>query len=172
MAILIGTMFDYPVDYDPIGNVIHHNRIHDNHWGLHYGTHLVKGVNAEYNYWGDTTGPGHIGLNPEGLGDPVSDNVDFDPWCNYDFTICTYTADCCGKYTGGYTGNANCSIDGAITLSDVSRIIDRVFISKDNLCCEANGNTNGDLEGRITLSDVTRVIDKVFVSKLPCATCW
>lgn len=37
-------------------------------------------VNAVYNGWGDPTGPFHPTLNPGGLGDPVSDNVIFDPW--------------------------------------------------------------------------------------------
>lgn len=37
-------------------------------------------VNAEYNWWGDPTGPYHPGLNPGGLGDPASDNVNFIPW--------------------------------------------------------------------------------------------
>jgi hypothetical protein len=36
--------------------------------------------NAEYNWWGDSTGPYHPDSNPGGLGDPVSDYVDFIPW--------------------------------------------------------------------------------------------
>lgn len=36
-------------------------------------------VNAEYNWWGDASGPAHSG-NPGGLGDAVSNNVDYDPW--------------------------------------------------------------------------------------------
>jgi len=37
-------------------------------------------VDAEYNWWGDSTGPYHPDSNPGGLGDTVSDNVDFIPW--------------------------------------------------------------------------------------------
>jgi parallel beta-helix repeat protein len=37
-------------------------------------------VNAEYNWWGDSTGPYHPVSNPSGLGDTVSSYVDFDPW--------------------------------------------------------------------------------------------
>jgi hypothetical protein len=37
-------------------------------------------INAEHNWWGDATGPFHATLNPGGLGDTVSDNIDFDPW--------------------------------------------------------------------------------------------
>jgi hypothetical protein len=37
-------------------------------------------INAEYNWWGDASGPYHPDSNPGGLGDSVSDNVDFIPW--------------------------------------------------------------------------------------------
>ena len=37
-------------------------------------------LNAEYNWWGDSTGPYHPDSNPGGLGDSVSDYVDFIPW--------------------------------------------------------------------------------------------
>ncbi len=37
-------------------------------------------VNALYNWWGDATGPYHASLNPSGLGDDVSNWVDFNPW--------------------------------------------------------------------------------------------
>lgn len=37
-------------------------------------------VNAINTWWGDATGPYHPLLNPGGLGEAVSDYVDFDPW--------------------------------------------------------------------------------------------
>jgi hypothetical protein len=82
-------------------------------------------------------------------------------------------APCCGFYTGpaGYTGNANCSDDGKLTLSDISKLIDRVYISKAPLCCEATGNTNASVDCKITLSDITVVIDAVYISKTPPAAC-
>ncbi|MCD6163719.1 MAG: right-handed parallel beta-helix repeat-containing protein [candidate division Zixibacteria bacterium] len=48
-------------------------------------------VNAEHNWWGAYCGPYHSTVNPLGEGDGVSDNVDFDPWCNDDFTDCTFS---------------------------------------------------------------------------------
>ncbi|HNT52250.1 MAG TPA: hypothetical protein PKH19_02525, partial [Candidatus Syntrophosphaera sp.] len=36
-------------------------------------------LNAEYNWWGDPSGPTHTS-NPSGSGDPVSNYVDYDPW--------------------------------------------------------------------------------------------
>jgi hypothetical protein len=40
------------------------------------GTGLVT---AEYNFWGDKSGPTNA-LNPTGIGDAVSNNIDFTPW--------------------------------------------------------------------------------------------
>lgn len=40
----------------------------------------VNAVDAEWNWWGDSTGPYHGGLNPAGLGDTIVGNVDFEPW--------------------------------------------------------------------------------------------
>jgi hypothetical protein len=37
-------------------------------------------VNAEYNWWGDASGPYHAVTNPAGLGDDVSNYVDYTPW--------------------------------------------------------------------------------------------
>jgi len=37
-------------------------------------------VDATYNWWGATSGPFHPTANPGGIGNPVSDNVDFISW--------------------------------------------------------------------------------------------
>ncbi len=76
---------------------------------------------------------------------------------------------CCGIGTEGFTGDSNC--DGSITLSDIARVIDHVYISKAAICCPFAGNTNGSLDGAVTLSDITRLIDVVYVSKTPAAAC-
>jgi hypothetical protein len=50
---------------------------------LGYGLYNVDSsimVIAEYNWWGDNSGPYHPILNPSGIGNEVSDNVDFEPW--------------------------------------------------------------------------------------------
>ena len=60
--------------------VINHSNITDN---VDYGVrnpHPDFTVIAENNWWGDASGPYHPTLNPGGLGDTVSDYVDFTPW--------------------------------------------------------------------------------------------
>ena len=57
--------------------VIHYCNITDN---TGYGVRNVDSsvtVNAEYNWWGDSTGPGGVG---PGTGDEVSEYVDYEPW--------------------------------------------------------------------------------------------
>jgi len=78
---------------------------------------------------------------------------------------------CCGRYTGGYTGNTDCDTGGKMGLADVTRLIDRVYLSKTALCCEANGNVDGDVDGKLNLGDVTKLIDHIYLSKEPTALC-
>ena len=72
---------------------VHCNNIYNNNnpYGL---TNDGATIDAECNWWGDFSGPYHATLNPSGLGDTVSDYVDFDPWVLVD-------ADAGGPYIGG-----------------------------------------------------------------------
>ena len=82
------------------------------------------------------------------------------------------TTTCCGKFTDGFTGNTNCDTEGGLDLADITRLIDRVYITKTELCCEENGNVNGDPEALINLADITRLIDHVYISKTETAACF
>jgi M6 family metalloprotease-like protein len=132
----------------------------------------------------DTYNPGQADWNDNGTGDACEDS-DSDG-LNDDTDNCILIpnplqedqdsngigdACCCGVYAGGYTGNTNCSVDGLVTLSDITLMIDRVYISKAPLCCPDAGNTNASLDGKCTLSDIARAIDKVYVSKDQTEAC-
>ena len=124
-------------------------------------------------------------LDHDGQGDLCDDDIDGDGYANeVDNCELTYNPDqtdsdgdgigdacegCCGLYTGGYTGNTNCDDGGTMSLQDVTRLIDRIYLSKALLCCEANGDTNGD--GLLNLQDITRLIDHIYLSKDPTAPC-
>jgi hypothetical protein len=59
---------------------IHYNDICDN---VTYGVFSLSTtvtIDAELNWWGDASGPYHPTTNPSGLGNRVSDNVDYEPW--------------------------------------------------------------------------------------------
>lgn len=77
----------------------------------------------------------------------------------------------CGEYTSGYAGNTDCSTDGKRNLADITRLIDRVYISKQSLCIDNEGNVDGDDLGKLNLADITRLIDHVYISKLQTAIC-
>ncbi len=59
---------------------INYNNIESNTGFGVLNLHLVYVIDAEYNWWGDASGPYHPDSNPGGLGDSVSDYVDFIPW--------------------------------------------------------------------------------------------
>jgi parallel beta-helix repeat protein len=57
---------------------VHYNDLLNNNVGMSASSNVT--VNAEYNYWGDKSGPFHPSLNPYGKGNPVDateTNVDF-----------------------------------------------------------------------------------------------
>jgi hypothetical protein len=86
-------------------------------------------------------------------------------------SISVSAGSCCGLYTGGYTGNTDCSTDGKRTLNDITVLIDNVFISHSALCCPENGNVDGSSDGKTTLNDITRLIDNVFISHSETEPC-
>ncbi|MFC2067750.1 right-handed parallel beta-helix repeat-containing protein, partial [Chloroflexota bacterium] len=65
------------------GNVFNYNNIYGND-GDGMENQVATTVDAEYNWWGDVSGPGGVG---PGSGDEVSTNVDYDPW----LVIANYT---------------------------------------------------------------------------------
>lgn len=60
------------------GTQIHHNNIVGNTVGLNWT--IGDTIDARFNWWGNPTGPYDPLLNPSGLGDHTSGNVDFEPW--------------------------------------------------------------------------------------------
>ena len=64
---------------------VSNSSLHDNQsYGINNsGPNLAR---AENNWWGNQSGPYHPILNLSGLGNRVSNQVDFDPWLGYDPT--------------------------------------------------------------------------------------
>ncbi len=72
----------------------------------------------------------------------------------------------------GLAGNANCDPDGNIDITDVSTIIDHLFLSLRPLCCPGEADLVDDAGGMVDISDVSALIYYLFISASetpPCA---
>jgi|GEM_PF-2359016 len=118
------------------------NVIHDNNSYGVYNADIVT-INAENNSWGDPSGPYHA-TNLTGTGNPVSNNVDFDPWDDdrhylldyyaVDGTDLEYTYD--NTIGPDYTSEIEDSVDvwnnlGIITIDETNGIPD-VAVKNEN----------------------------------------
>jgi len=66
--------------YEKADHAAHWNDVYGNGLGMDVSSSLDVTVAAEYNYWGDESGPYHATLNPAGKGNPVGgngENLDF-----------------------------------------------------------------------------------------------
>jgi hypothetical protein len=94
---------------------------------------------------------------------PLSSSIDA---ANRQFTPLLPT-NCCF----GMTGNVDCSPNGSVDITDLTTLIDHMFINMSPLCCIAEANIDGDSEGRVDIADLTRLIDFLFVSFAPMTAC-
>ncbi|MFZ5979269.1 MAG: M14 family zinc carboxypeptidase [Candidatus Zixiibacteriota bacterium] len=69
-----------------------------------------------------------------------------------------------------FTGNANCSEEEAPDISDITRLIDFLYISHEELCCLEEADVNGS-GGEPDISDITKLIDHLYLSKLTLPEC-
>jgi hypothetical protein len=94
----------------PSNTLVNYNNLKDNILGFIWNG--TTELNAEQNWWGDASGPSSTG-NPGGLGDNVSDNVDYFPWllhqcgppyAEYCYTITDRTVFFNASSSGDYDG--------------------------------------------------------------------
>lgn len=69
----------------------------------------------------------------------------------------------------GSTGNVDCSLDGHTDISDLSALIDNLYISFTPLCCSSEANVDG--EGAVDISDLSRLIDFLYITFVPPVAC-
>jgi hypothetical protein len=102
-----------------------------------------------------------------GLGYSIPDSGGVTPVTAVDFVsgILTYDPSCCI----GELGNIDQSPDNLVTMSDLTVLIDNLFISLTPLTCEAEANL--DLLPLITMSDLTILIDHLFITLADLPLC-
>lgn len=74
---------------------------------------------------------------------------------------------CCA----GSTGNVDCDPSGGVDISDLSRLVDFLYVSFSPLCCTDAANIDGDAGGGIDISDLSALVDFLYVSFTPPAPC-
>ena len=71
----------------------------------------------------------------------------------------------------GISGNVDCDLGEGVDISDLSALIDYLYISFTPLCCQGEANTDGDLLAGIDISDLSALIDYLYISFTPTAIC-
>ncbi len=72
---------------------------------------------------------------------------------------------------GTMVGNIDGSPDGAVTVGDLTVLIDHLFISLAPLRCRAEANADGSSDNAITTADLTALIDHLFIDFAPLPSC-
>jgi hypothetical protein len=71
----------------------------------------------------------------------------------------------------GISGNADGDPTETCDISDLTKIIDYLFITNTPPDCMAEANTDGSLDCICDISDLTKVIDYLFITYTPPAPC-
>ena len=69
------------------------------------------------------------------------------------------------------TGNVDCDPSDGADISDLSGLIDFLYITFTPLCCPKEANVDGDPAGGIDISDLSALIDYLYISFTPPAAC-
>ena len=131
----------------PIGVEAHGNSFANN---TLFGLEVISGayvgdVNAEKNYWGAESGPGPVG---PGTGAKVSTNVDYQPWCNVDFSRCSYyPMGTISMQTSGTPAEVGdiVTMDSLVTVDGVYGMQLRVSFDATELEFQAAGSLHNDV---------------------------
>lgn len=78
--------------------------------------------------------------------------------------------DACESCCRGDRGNADCSEIEEPDISDITRLIDFLYITHLELCCEEEADADGS-GGEPDISDITRLIDFLYISNIALAPC-
>ena len=127
-----------------------------------YPTTLIRqsSVNATINW----------GVRADCNGNFQADDLDFAQGILHDLNLNGLPDECEGIFCCvGSTGNVDCDPAESVDISDLSALVDHLYISFAPLCCEAEANT--DSAGSIDISDLSALVDYLYVSFTPLPTC-
>lgn len=70
----------------------------------------------------------------------------------------------------GVRGNVDCSTEEQPDISDITRLIDYLYLSHNVLCCPDEADCNAS-DGEPDISDITCLIDHLYLSQKPLTAC-
>lgn len=109
-------------------------------------------------------------FNP-GQEDPDGDNIGTAcDNCPNDFNP-TQDPAACSSCCVGLTGNVDNDAGDQVNLTDLTLLVNHLFVTFDPLPCPEEANTSGDVAGDISLTDVTILVNSLFVTFEPTAAC-
>jgi Tol biopolymer transport system component len=76
--------------------------------------------------------------------------------------------DCC---CADMAGNVDCSESEEPDISDITRLIDYLYISHEELCCPYEADANGSSDQEPDISDITKIIDYLYLSHTSLSPC-
>jgi hypothetical protein len=79
------------------------------------------------------------------------------------FTLVPY--DCCH----GATGNVDCDAGDHVDISDISTLIDHLYLTNNPLCCPEQADCDG--LGGVDIADLSALISHLYISFMPLAAC-
>ena len=68
-------------------------------------------------------------------------------------------------------GNVNCDQAHIVDISDMTNLVNHLFVTFEQLCCPEEANMNGDAEGGIDIVDLTTLVNYLFVTFQEPAIC-
>jgi len=71
----------------------------------------------------------------------------------------------------GFADNADCSESEVPDISDITRLIDYLYLTHAPLCCPNEADSNGSGDEEPDISDITALINYLYTEHLPLATC-
>jgi PKD repeat protein len=137
------------------------------------GPYLTAGAGAVVSLWFSVPAGATGGVNPIALIDYSSYHPQLKSYAGtypaYRTSgSVTYKTTCC---TGPSRGNVDMSTDNLITMSDLTVMIDHLFITLAALPCDDAANVDLSPDKLITMSDMTVLIDHLFITLAPLSPC-
>ncbi|MEE8576539.1 MAG: FG-GAP-like repeat-containing protein [candidate division Zixibacteria bacterium] len=70
-----------------------------------------------------------------------------------------------------FAGNVSADPADVVDISDLTKLVNHLFVTYEILSCPAEANTNGDVSATVDISDLTKLVNHLFVTYETLAEC-